>query len=125
MAARKLTARCARRAENLRSRFQAEAAQRYIYTYTGHILIACNPFQRMDGLYSDEVKEQYKRRPLGAEPPHTFALADRAYRLCVVDKADQAIVVIGESGACTARPSKRRHVVTHPLPSDSRSHAPA
>ena len=53
----------------------------------------------MEGLYSDEVKEQYNGRALGAEPPHTFALADRAYRLCVVDKVDQAIVVIGESGS--------------------------
>ena len=85
--------------ENLRIRFEADSADRQLYTYTGHLLLVCNPFEPMPHLYSDTVKERYKGRPIGAAPPHTFALADRAYRLCVVDRADQAIVVIGESGA--------------------------
>jgi hypothetical protein len=37
-----------------------------IYTSTGPILIAINPFQRMDHLYSDEVMEIYRLRGTGA-----------------------------------------------------------
>ena len=36
-----------------------------IYTSTGPILIAINPFQRMGGLYSDDVMERYRLRGEG------------------------------------------------------------
>jgi hypothetical protein len=36
-----------------------------IYTSTGPILIAINPFQKMDHLYSDVVMERYRRRGMG------------------------------------------------------------
>lgn len=63
-----------------------------------NILIAINPYKQL-GVYGDEMLETYCGRPIGLAPPHLYAIADRAYRLCVVDRRDQSIVVSGESGA--------------------------
>eukprot|EP00584_Thalassiosira_punctigera_P000378 CAMPEP_0172539274 /NCGR_PEP_ID=MMETSP1067-20121228/10496_1 /TAXON_ID=265564 ORGANISM="Thalassiosira punctigera, Strain Tpunct2005C2" /NCGR_SAMPLE_ID=MMETSP1067 /ASSEMBLY_ACC=CAM_ASM_000444 /LENGTH=2104 /DNA_ID=CAMNT_0013324925 /DNA_START=492 /DNA_END=6806 /DNA_ORIENTATION=- len=46
----------------LRLRYDADI----IYTSTGPILIAINPFQRMDHLYSDDVMESYRRQGEGS-----------------------------------------------------------
>lgn len=50
-------------------------------TYTGNILIAINPFQRLPHLYDTHMMEQYKGAALGELSPHVFAVADVAYRL--------------------------------------------
>ncbi|PHT38545.1 hypothetical protein CQW23_22118 [Capsicum baccatum] len=62
--------------QNLRSRYDMNE----IYTYTGSILIAVNPFKRLPHLYVKSVMEQYKGVALGELPPHPFAIADAAYR---------------------------------------------
>lgn len=49
-------------------------------TYTGSILIAINPFQKLPHLYDRHMMEQYKGAPLGELSPHVFAIADAAYR---------------------------------------------
>ena len=49
-------------------------------TYTGNILIAINPFQRLPHLYDVHMMEKYKGAPLGELSPHVFAIADVAYR---------------------------------------------
>ena len=36
-----------------------------IYTSTGPILIAINPFKKMEGLYGEEVMERYRRVGMG------------------------------------------------------------
>ena len=98
--------------------------QRYkssdIYTYTGPILIAMNPFKLVP-LYSNSQIEVYYQSGLlksqGIEttilPPHIYAIADSAYREMMVTimggfsnistKAistigNQAILISGESG---------------------------
>ena len=40
-----------------------------IYTYTGSILIALNPWQAVDPLYSAEQLAAYRGQPLGAQAP--------------------------------------------------------
>jgi myosin V len=49
-------------------------------TYTGSILIAVNPFQRLPHLYDTHMMEQYKGADFGELSPHVFAIADAAYR---------------------------------------------
>lgn len=49
-------------------------------TYTGNILIAVNPFQRLPHLYDTHMMEQYKGTGFGELSPHVFAVADVAYR---------------------------------------------
>lgn len=51
-----------------------------VQTYTGNILIAINPFQRLPHLYDGHMMQQYKGAPLGELSPHVFAVADAAYR---------------------------------------------
>lgn len=49
-------------------------------TYTGNILIAINPFQRLPHIYDGHMMQQYKGAPFGELSPHVFAVADVAYR---------------------------------------------
>ncbi|KAJ7979748.1 Myosin [Quillaja saponaria] len=70
-----------------------------IYTYTGTILIAVNPFQRLPNLYDNDTMRQYKRAAFGELSPHPFAIADSAYRLMINEGISQSILVSGESGA--------------------------
>lgn len=51
-----------------------------LQTYTGGILIAINPFQRLPHLYDLHMMEQYKGAPFGELSPHVFAIADIAFR---------------------------------------------
>ncbi|GJP35900.1 hypothetical protein CLOM_g20443 [Closterium sp. NIES-68] len=70
-----------------------------IYTYTGSILIAINPFCALPHLYDEHMMEQYKGTRLGELSPHVFAIAEAAYRAMVDYGASQSILVSGESGA--------------------------
>ncbi|KAF3791934.1 Myosin-8 [Nymphaea thermarum] len=81
--------------QNLRSRYDMNE----IYTYTGNILIAVNPFRRLPHLYDSHMMEQYKGATFGELSPHPFAVADAAYRLMTHEGKSQSILVSGESGA--------------------------
>ncbi|KAF5202477.1 Myosin-15 [Thalictrum thalictroides] len=78
-------------------------ARRYalndIYTYTGSILIAVNPFTKLPHLYNAHMMDQYKGATFGDLSPHVFAVADASYRAMVSDGRSQSILVSGESGA--------------------------
>jgi myosin-5 len=54
-------------------------AQKEIYTYSGIVLIATNPFARVDSLYVPGMVQVYagKQRSYGA--PHLFAIAEEAF----------------------------------------------
>ncbi|XP_012567542.1 myosin-12 isoform X2 [Cicer arietinum] len=70
-----------------------------IYTYTGNILIAVNPFRRLPHLYDIHMMEQYKGAAFGELSPHLFAVADTCYRAMMNENGSQSILVSGESGA--------------------------
>ncbi|XP_075500978.1 myosin-12 [Primulina tabacum] len=80
---------------NLASRFALDE----IYTYTGNILIAVNPFRRLPHLYDVHMMEQYKGAAFGELSPHLFAVADTCYRAIFNEHGSQSILVSGESGA--------------------------
>ncbi|KAH8725202.1 P-loop containing nucleoside triphosphate hydrolase protein [Phaeosphaeriaceae sp. PMI808] len=73
--------------------------QKEIYTYSGIVLIATNPFARVDSLYVPGMVQVYagKQRSYGA--PHLFAIAEEAFADMLRDQKNQTIVVSGESGA--------------------------
>lgn len=101
--------------ESLQARYRSDQ----IYTNTGAVLLALNPFQNVRGLYGEAAMKKYwgvaeagmSRSKL---PPHVYAIADEAYRALlrtledhngasrnepVSRTADQSILVSGESGA--------------------------
>ena len=69
-----------------------------IYTFTGSILVAINPYVRLP-IYTAEHIESYKGQKIGDMPPHVFAISDNAYYYMRKDKRDQCCVISGESGA--------------------------
>ncbi|MBZ3889845.1 Unconventional myosin-VIIb, partial [Sciurus carolinensis] len=79
---------------NLLIRYQ----QHKIYTYTGSILVAVNPFQVLP-LYTLEQMQLYYGRHVGELPPHVFAIANSCYFNMKKNKRDQCCVISGESGA--------------------------
>ncbi|KAJ8659397.1 hypothetical protein O0I10_004759 [Lichtheimia ornata] len=72
--------------------------QRLIYTYSGIVLIAVNPFDRV-ALYDPDIVQQYSGKRRGELEPHLFAIAEDAYRCMIRGQTNQTIVVSGESGA--------------------------
>lgn len=81
--------------QNLATRYELNE----IYTYTGNILIAVNPFRRLPHLYDTHMMEQYKGATFGELSPHVFAVADAAYRAMINEGKSNSILVSGESGA--------------------------
>ena len=105
---------------NLKARYQLDG----IYTYTGSILIAVNPFASLPLLYGQHMMEQYKGRPLGELSPHVYAIADAAFKQMRKDNKSQSILVWFshshaqcKPGCCTQQTSidLRWHVLYHAL----------
>jgi len=80
--------------DNMRERFKKKA----IYTYTSNILIAVNPFEEL-AIYGQDKMQPYLNKPLGIVEPHTYAMAEEAYKILVKSGGSQSLVVSGESGA--------------------------
>lgn len=70
-------------------------AQHSIYTYSGIVLIAVNPFQRVT-LYGPEIIQAYSGRRRGELEPHLFAIAEDAYTAMRKEGMGQTIIVSGE-----------------------------
>jgi myosin-5 len=86
---------------NVRYRYEKDL----IYTYTGYILIAVNPYKTLH-CFSDDDMHEYIGKSIGVRPPHLFAIADRAYRSMKVDGCSQSVIISGESGAGKTESSK-------------------
>ncbi|XP_058846046.1 unconventional myosin-VIIa [Acipenser ruthenus] len=69
-----------------------------IYTYTGSILVAVNPYQLLP-LYTAEQVRLYTNKRLGELPPHIFSIADSCYFNMRRHRKDQCCIISGESGA--------------------------
>ncbi|KAG7566135.1 Myosin N-terminal SH3-like [Arabidopsis suecica] len=81
--------------DNLATRYELNE----IYTYTGNILIAVNPFQGLPHLYDAEVMEKYKEAYFKELSPHVFAIGGIAYREMINEGRNKCILVSGESGS--------------------------
>ncbi|XP_076846902.1 myosin VIIAa isoform X2 [Brachyhypopomus gauderio] len=69
-----------------------------IYTYTGSILVAVNPYQLLPIYTADQIR-LYTNKKIGEMPPHIFAIADNCYFNMQRNSRDQCCIISGESGA--------------------------
>ncbi|XP_041658240.1 unconventional myosin-VIIa-like [Cheilinus undulatus] len=69
-----------------------------IYTYTGSVLVAVNPYQDYP-MYSAEQVKLYQGRKLGELPPHIFGIAETCYSNMKRRLKNQCCIISGESGA--------------------------
>ncbi|KAM4590632.1 myosin VIIAa isoform 2-T2 [Fundulus diaphanus] len=72
--------------------------EKIIYTYTGSILVAVNPYQVLP-IYSADQIRLYTNKKIGEMPPHIFAIADNCYFNMQRNNRDQCCIISGESGA--------------------------
>ena len=103
---------------NLRFRYSKDL----IYTYTGYILIAVNPYKALT-CYGDQEMASYRGKSIGVLPPHLYAMADRAYRSMKVrplpppprNSSAQFLRALTPSSARLARAGRRLLAVDHHL----------
>ena len=78
------------------------------YTRTGDIIIAVNPFQWFDDLYTEKKRVYYSNRivweatdndPRDSMEPHVYEVSALSYKGLAFGGVDQSILVSGESGA--------------------------
>lgn len=97
--------------ESLQYRF----AQDLIYTNTGAVLLAINPFQTIRGMYGETIQKKYweraEKKTATKLPPHVYGIADSSFRSMMraledamgscdeIINPNQSILVSGESGA--------------------------
>ncbi|KAF8514982.1 nonmuscle myosin heavy chain b [Gautieria morchelliformis] len=87
---------------NLRLRYGSGA----IYTYSGLFLVAINPYTNLP-LYSDAIVQQYRGKRRDDNPPHIFAIAERAWANMGEERENQSILITGESGAGKTENTKK------------------
>ncbi|KAK4945132.1 Myosin type-2 heavy chain 1 [Elasticomyces elasticus] len=98
-------------------------SQKEIYTYSGIVLIATNPFARVDSLYVPQMVQVYAGKQRASQAPHLFAIAEEAYTDMLRDSRNQTVVVSGESGAGKTVSAKyiMRYFATRGSPGQTRA----
>ncbi|KAJ3065284.1 cytochrome c oxidase subunit 1, partial [Podochytrium sp. JEL0797] len=86
---------------NLKNRFQ----DGFIYTYTGSILVAVNPYKPLD-IFGHATISKYESHERQHNPPHIFALSESAIRNLRSEKRNQSVIISGESGSGKSESTK-------------------
>ncbi len=87
---------------NLRVRYDDDL----IHTYSGLFLVVVNPYKWLP-IYTEELIQYYSGKRRADVHPHVYAVADEAYRAMLRNKANQSILITGESGAGKTENTKK------------------
>ena len=91
-------------------------------TYSGLFLVAINPYQNLP-LYSDSIVQQYRSHRRDENPPHIFAIAERAWVNMGEERENQSILITGESGAGKTESTKKVIQYLAAIAAESPSHS--
>jgi myosin heavy subunit len=90
--------------------------QNHVYSYSGKILLAVNPWRKVDIYGRDQLDQclaTIDQEPAGQRAPHIFATAVEAYKSMLATRASQCVLISGESGAGKTESTKHvLHVLT-------------
>ena len=76
--------------KNLQKRYKHNK----IYTYTGPILVAVNPYKELP-YYGQDSVAKYNGAKLGTQEPHVFAIAEASYCHLKSEGVNQSLVISG------------------------------
>merc|ERR1711981_1549173 len=79
---------------NLRDRYSVFM----IYTYSGLFCVTVNPYKMLP-VYGQRMIDCYRAKRRTEVPPHLYNVADVAYSNMCRDRANQSMLITGESGA--------------------------
>eukprot|EP00054_Salpingoeca_dolichothecata_P021846 m.141155 g.141155 ORF g.141155 m.141155 type:complete len:1134 (+) comp24137_c0_seq2:61-3462(+) len=88
--------------ENLAARAQREI----IYSYIGHVLLAVNPYKKLD-IYGQKHMEKYRGRQHHELAPHVYMTAENAFNMMLMEEENQCVIISGESGAGKTESAKK------------------
>merc|ERR1711910_207049 len=67
-----------------------------IYTYSGLFCVTVNPYKMLP-VYGQIMIDAYRAKRRTEVPPHLYSVADTAYSNMVRDRANQSMLITGES----------------------------